>query len=153
MANQTKTLAAWFAHYLVAKQNCFANGNAEWYQKHGDALRRLNAFLPSGSGVGNGSYLDQLRSGRDVLRFCTSFHHMDEHGCYDGWTDHVVSVRPMFEGLDITSVTGRDRNDIKEHLAVLFLEALQLEVTQDSDGKFYCQAWRDAAGLPQARAV
>lgn len=51
------------------------------------------------------------------------FHCMDANGCYDGWRDYRVVVRPAFDGITVT-VTGRDYNDLKSYLGELFHEAL-----------------------------
>jgi hypothetical protein len=73
---------------------------------------------PSGSGFDNGTQIDRDRS--DVLIFSTSFHHMDEAGGYDGWTEHTVRVKPSLAwGFDLT-VSGRDRNGIKDYIADVF---------------------------------
>jgi hypothetical protein len=82
-----------------------------------EVLHRLaKECLPSGSGFDAGTTIDLDRSTVHRLVFRTSFHHMDESGFYDGWTEHVVRVRPTFDGgFDIT-ISGRDRNRIKEYI-------------------------------------
>lgn len=48
----------------------------------------------------------------------------NENGMYDGWTQHSIIVRPSFvHGLDIT-ITGKDRNQIKEYLHDVYFSAL-----------------------------
>ena len=80
----------------------------------------INAnILPSGSGFDNGTQFDVENSTMDKLVFTTSFHHMSEHGYYTKWTDHTVTVTPSFHGLNI-KVSGRNRNDIKDHIAECF---------------------------------
>jgi hypothetical protein len=54
----------------------------------------------------------------------TAFHHMIE-GMYDGWTHHVITVRPSFNGGIRVTVGGKDRAGIKQYLGDLFWEALQ----------------------------
>lgn len=83
--------------------------------------------LPHGSGFDAGSQLDTRASNPERLVFLTSFHHMDENGTYDGWTDHTVTVRPSFTGFDV-KVSGRDRNDIRDYIAELFCDVLAAEV-------------------------
>jgi hypothetical protein len=59
--------------------------------------------------------------------FKTSFHHMNTHGYYDGWTDHIVTVRPdMMSGIRI-SITGKDRNQIKDYIHEVFYNWLTEE--------------------------
>lgn len=122
--NNTKLIER-IASLLAARENCERTGNTEWHIRHTQALHDLEKLLPSGSGFDCGSKLDLDASRPDCLRFTTEFHHMDEHGFYDGWTSHTVIVRPSFVyGMDIR-VMGRDRNGIKELIHEVFMDALQ----------------------------
>lgn len=113
------------ASRVHAMLSCQASGNTEWFEKHGDAADALvKDHLPRGSGFDNGTTLDNVRSRADRLVFNTSFHHMDENGYYDSWTDHSVIVTPSFLGGFDLRVTGRDRDDIKEYIAQCFHDAL-----------------------------
>lgn len=101
-------------------------GNApdlvELWQDRAESLVR-NA-MPHGSGVDTGTTLDMESSTPDRLCFSLSFHHMNDVGYYDGWTEHRVIARPSFlYGLDIR-VTGRDRNGIKEYLGDIYAQCL-----------------------------
>lgn len=113
------------AHTLLAMRNCEASGNLEWFSKHREDLRAVN--LPSGSGFDNGSELDP-KSTPEKLVFTTSFHHMNENGMYDGWTDHTVTVRPSLVFGFLITVGGKNRNDIKAYVAEMFECALNSEV-------------------------
>jgi hypothetical protein len=105
---------------LQAKENCAKSDNSEWlvrWQTRIDNLMQETA--PSGSGIDSGTQLDDF-STSEKLVFHTSFHHMDESGCYDGWTDHGVTVKAsLLHGIDIR-ITGRNRNDIKDYLHDVF---------------------------------
>ena len=119
------------ASALQAKVNCRESGNTEWYHKHVERLNTLvQDHMPRGSGVDNGSYLDHEKSSPDKLVFTTSYHHMNDGGMYDGWTDHTVVVTPSLAFGISLRITGRNRNDIKDYLADLFLEALKTEVSE-----------------------
>ncbi len=85
-----------------------------------DLLDRCMEGSPSGSGFDNGTRFD-LEESSDGKRlvFETGFHHMDEHGCYDGWTHHRVILYPEFSGYRVR-ITGRDRNFIKEFIEESF---------------------------------
>lgn len=110
---------------VAAMLNCQASGNSEWFEKHGDAIDELvRDHLPYGSGFDNGVTFDNVRSRGDRLVFNTAFHHMDENGMYDGWTDHSVIVTPSFIGGFDVRVTGRNHNDIKEYIAETFAQRL-----------------------------
>ena len=91
----------------------------------------VEEFMPSGSGFDNGTKFD-YHGPSDRLTFHTSFHHMDEHGGYDGWTEHTVTVRPTFGGFAL-SISGRNRNDIKTYIADIFDNALNTPMVFNRD--------------------
>lgn len=122
------TLAERIARTLDAYARCVERDNTEWRMKHEATLGDIERNqLPSGSGIDAGTTIDRGRSNLTRLVFRTSFHHMNEHGVYDGWTEHVVTARPTFIGLEI-KVSGPDRNGVKDYLADVFLDALSSEV-------------------------
>lgn len=111
---------------LQARRNCERSGTTEWFQKWSDRLDWIEReILPSGSGIDSGTTINRDRKDGIVLE--TSFHHMNEHGYYDGWTDHIVHVTPDFTGIGIT-VTGPDKNDIREYLADTFHHVLTSDI-------------------------
>ena len=107
-----------------ALERCKTSGNKEWTEKHSEHLKRLVDNLPSGSGFDNGTQIELLSDTKAV--FLVSFHHMD------GWTDHTVTVKPTFSGLSI-SVSGKNKNDIKEYIAETFYQALSEEVNEKGE--------------------
>lgn len=121
---QNRTVAIHLSSLLQSIENCRNSGNSEWLDKHETALETLvKNYLPSGSGFDSGTSFDAEESRPNKLVFHTSFHHMDEMGGYCGWTDHTVTVTPCFEGFEI-SVSGRNRNDIKDYIVDVFNHAL-----------------------------
>ena len=118
-----ETVAARLSSLLQAQANCRASGNTEWLEKHGARVADLLNGAPSGSGFDCGSALVEGTPSNRLI-FTTSFHHMDEHGGYDGWTEHKVTVRPTFTGLDV-HVSGHNRNEIKDYIAETFLAWLE----------------------------
>lgn len=115
------------AQAVMARQNCTKFGNTEWFEKWTDRLRAIQRnYLPSGSGIDNGTKIDLDRSTGEKIVLTAGFHHMDQHGYYDGWTDYTITVRPSFVfGIDI-SIRGRNRNDIKTYLHDMYSHALQV---------------------------
>lgn len=97
----------------------------EWIKRHEDrAVTLTREYMPSGSGFDNGTHIYLRECQNDKLVFMVSFHHMDENGYYDGWTEHKIVVTPsLVHGLNIR-ITGPNRNDIKEYLAEAFRDAL-----------------------------
>lgn len=124
-----------FAVIVDAMKNCAEMAKAhnpdhynEMIANYGEELRQLLAdHMPSGSGIDNGTKLmDGATSER--IRFYTSFHHMDENGYYDGWTDHIITLKPSLVSEFRLDISGRNRNDIKDYLADVFRNALETEV-------------------------
>ena len=105
-----------------------------------DAL--CKEHLPSGGGFDAGTELaeDECIKGETItqLVFITEFHHMDEHGVYDGWTSHTVKVTPDWCGFHL-AVTGRDRDGIKDFIGDTFHNALMTEV------EYEATPWESAA--------
>jgi hypothetical protein len=101
---------------LYAIQNCEQTNNTEWLTKHQDSIQKLCKDLPSGSGIDNGTKIDMYLSKPEKLVFDVGFHHMDDNGSYDGWTEHKVIVTPSLAWGFEVRITGKDRNDIKSYL-------------------------------------
>lgn len=112
------------ARTVDAYHRCIANNNTEWQAKHRTRLSELCDELPHGSGIDKGINLDIDASTGEKLVFNTSFHHMNDGGYYDGWTDHTVVVRPSLMFGFTVSIGGRNRNDIKDHLHEVIQTAL-----------------------------
>lgn len=98
----------------------------EWHDRHHARLTEIEKnYLPSGSGIDCGTKIDRARSTASRIVFTTEFHHMNNVGMYDGWTEHAIIARPSFIGGFDLRVTGRDRNEIKDYLADVFDTALR----------------------------
>ena len=113
------------ARCLRAQENCRKTGNTEWLSRHGATINHLvDVYMPS-------TKLDFDRSKPNRLVFTASYHHMNDGGMYDGWTDHNIIVTPDLSfGFDLR-ITGRDRNQIKDYLGDTFTEALRQDVTDN----------------------
>lgn len=117
-----------FASLLQAIENCKKTGNKEWLDKHRATLKQLIIiYLPSGAGFDRGTAFKLDLSNPEKLVFETDFHHMNDHGYYDGWTTHRVTVTGGLLGLNI-KISGPNRNDIKDHIHEVFDYALTVEV-------------------------
>ena len=125
---QTKLYSA-LANLLSAHACCVATGNKDAATLHyGRITELVRNNMPSGSGFDNGTTLDLEASSADKLVFDTSFHHMDESGYYDGWTEHRIYVTPsLIHGVELR-ITGKDRNQIKDYIHDAFSSALKAEV-------------------------
>lgn len=141
MSRHPNTLCRTLAGKVIAFSNCITSGNAEWRDRHeADILELVKRFMPSGSGIDCGTKIDLdecLRVNGAKLFFTFSFHHMNEGGMYDGWTEHTLIVTPsLWHDFDLR-ITGRDRNGIKEYLHDVYSSALMQEVYQTEDGEWH----------------
>ncbi len=126
-----KPLYQALAAAIDAARICEENGNTEWRARHLDRVRSLvREHMPSGSGIDDGTKIDLAASFADRLVFSAPFHHMDEYGCYDGWTEHIITVRPSLAWGFRLTISGRDRNGIKDYLIDVFAEALKRDVDE-----------------------
>lgn len=93
------------------------------------ADRLVKNYLPSGSGIDSGTRIDWDATRPNRIVFVFGFHHMDESGCYDGWTEHSAIITPdLVFGFSIR-ITGRDRNQVKDYLHECFDCALSEPAT------------------------
>jgi len=121
----------YLAGALTARENCKKAGNAEWLDRWESRLEQLDKLLPSGSRFDAGSVVVKGESSSRQIVIATSFHHMDEHGGYDGWTEHRLLVKPdLAFGFTVT-VGGRNRNDIKDYIAEAFDSVLREEINPE----------------------
>ena len=110
---------------LQAIENCESSGNTEWIPTHEARLADIAANrLPRGSGINNGvSVSEKSTPQRIVLNF--GYHHMNEHGFYDGWSDYEAIVTPcLIDGFNLR-VKGDNRNDILDYLHEIIYFALK----------------------------
>lgn len=56
------------------------------------------------------------------------------NGMYNGWTEHVITVRPSLQFGITLSVSGRNCNDIKDYIAEIFQHALTQTIAWDGTG-------------------
>jgi hypothetical protein len=126
----------------------------EWAERHTDTIESLvKEHMPSGSGFDSGTKIDLDASHAEKLVFYTSFHHLNGQGFYDGWTEHTVTVTPSLSGDFHLRISGRNRNEIKDHMYQSFEQALRTEVTYDLYQEHFPELritskWEDENGQP-----
>jgi hypothetical protein len=125
MTTTTTKVYQQIASLIQARQNCQQTGNTDWESRHEDRIYSLvNEYMPSGSGIDNGTSIDLDASTPEKLVFSFGYHHMNESGYYVGWSEHRLIVTPsLASGFDLR-ITGRDRDQIKEYLADVYSAAL-----------------------------
>jgi len=112
-----------------ARITCKERGNNEWLEKWTETIENETANLPSGSGIDSAPKFDFEKSTPEKLIFDFGYHHMNDGGYYDGWTDHSLIVTPSLQFGFSIRITGKDRNQTKEYLYDVFHDALTEEVT------------------------
>jgi hypothetical protein len=109
------------AQTFNAYNNCIKSGNKEWENRHANNLEDLvEKYLPRGSGFDNGTKFNWDESKDNKLVFDTAFHHMNEGGYYDGWTEHKIIITPDLVNDFNVKITGKNRNNIKEYIHSCF---------------------------------
>lgn len=93
-----------------------------------DRIAAAEYELPSGSGFDSGSRVDLDASTPERIVITTAYHHMDEGGTYDVWTEHQVIITPSLAWGYQVRVTGRDREGIKRYIEDEFAECLDAEM-------------------------
>ena len=127
----TTKLYALIANLVSAHATCIATQKNDAATNHRNKLIGIvEGHMPSGAGFDNGTTLDLDASSEDKLVFDTSFHHMNENGYYDGWTEHRIYVTPSLIHGFAMRITGKNRNQIKDYIYEVFQAAL------DIDGEF-----------------
>lgn len=116
------------ASTIAAIQNCERMGNQDWVTRHTDTLAELAKLLPHGSGFDGKTEIDVACSNDSRIIIRTEYHHMDANGCYDGWTEHTLTVRAHLMFAFTVSVSGRNRNGIKDYIAETYEYILSTEV-------------------------
>ena len=134
MGHKARYLYSKLAGMIEARRNCAQSNpvNSEWLDRHTDTIEALvKQHLPHGSGFDCGTKIDLDASHADKLVFTTEFHHMNENGYYDGWTEHTVTVNPSLQRDFNLRISGRNRNDIKEMMYQDFDYLLRTDVAYD----------------------
>lgn len=119
-----KTLIQCINSAVTARLGCVESNNNEWFERWEEYLVTIQENnLPRGSGFDAGTTINLNRSGRERIVLDVSYHHMDEHGGYSGWTEHSVIVYPTFDDFKLR-ITGRNKNDIKDYIHDVFSNVL-----------------------------
>jgi hypothetical protein len=82
-----------------------------------DKIQALLDHAPHGGGFDSGIQFLEDDSSPNKLVFRCDFHHMDEHGYYNGWSEHKAIVTPDLAFGYNLKITGRNRDQIKEFIS------------------------------------
>lgn len=126
-----RTIIQRLAELIAQRKNCMTSNNMAWLHTTEARIEYIRAhLLPHGSGIDGKNVIDLEKSTDTKIVIRTSFHHMNEHGFYCGWTSHTLTFRPSFlSAMDIV-ISGRDREGIKGYLHETFCYALAQELDE-----------------------
>lgn len=124
-----RTLISAIARTVQALQSCEESKNMEWITKHSEKLDLLDTYLPHGSGIDTYCKVDREKSNFEKVYILCEFHHLNENGYYEGYTDHKIIVTPNFDGIAL-NISGKNKNQIKDYLYDLFSYELQKEIVE-----------------------
>lgn len=116
------------ARLIHALDTCTKSDNFMWAGKHEEAINLIMRDAPSGSGIDAGTKILTGKSTSEKIVLFSQFHHMNDGGYYDGWTEHEVWVLPSLMFGMTLKLTGRNRNDIKDYLYDVYHSWLTEEV-------------------------
>lgn len=89
-------------------------------------------FLPHGSGIDNGCVVDIKKSSLSKIILSVDWHHMDEHGYYDGWSTYTVTIAATFGDMHHIKVTGGRKDETVKNCIVQALDmAFANDVTEE----------------------
>lgn len=127
---------------LTAQRNCEAQSkpgspNAAHFSKLAHDWRGYIDYLvrnhaPSGSGFDLGTEFNPESSTPIKLVFSLYYYHMNERGFYGGWTRYCITVTPTFDSVHV-SVSGHDRNQVKDFIADTFYSLASQDVPTIAD--------------------
>lgn len=129
---QTNKLYVEIASTLTSLANCEQIPNHNWAPIWTQRLKDLLEYMPNGSGFDTGTEIDRSASNGKLV-FTTSFHHMNDVGFYDGWTDHRVTVEPHLVHGFTLRISGKNRNGIKDYIHDVFSGCLNTTVAINDD--------------------
>ena len=118
------------ASSIDARLTCIKRENEYWETEHFEQIHHIMTTAPSGSGIDSGTTIDLDKSTGEKLVFHLGYHHMNDWGYYDGWTDHTITVRPSFRFNTILTISGPNRDDVKDYLHEIYHIWLNEEVPE-----------------------
>ena len=125
---------------LIAQTVAWEPKAEDWADNREKLLSYIEKnLLPSGSGIDCGTQIIRKARKSSAFGMTMSFHHMNEGGYYDGWTEHAIVVVPDLQFDFTLAIGGRDRNQIKDYLGDVYDACLREEV---DDGKLKKELWK-----------
>jgi hypothetical protein len=114
------TISSEFYSELAGNIAWYKTAHADFKEQALDKINKLAEKFPYGSGFNNGCSIDLEKSNGEKIVIKTAFHHMDENGYYDGWTEHTVIITPSLQYGFNVKVTGKNKNQIKDYIFEIF---------------------------------
>ena len=103
-------MARAYSSLMFCRSDAANDAQQAWTDRWEDRLEYMVGKLPHGSGFDVAVTLNDERSTAQRLVFNGSYHNMDQHGGYCGWTDYALTLKPCLMGGFVMRVTGGDRH-------------------------------------------
>ena len=119
---EKKPLYRKLAQYIEARENCIKNKNDDWTDKWDEKIDKIINNLPHGSGIDGKTEIDLEKSNSNRIVINSEFHHMNDGGFYDGWTNFTIVIKPSLAHLFELQIKGKfgKYQDTRGYLEELF---------------------------------
>ena len=110
------------AKCINARENCIKNKNDDWIDKWDEEIDEIIDNLPHGSGIDGKTEIDLDKSNSNRIVIHSEFHHMNDGGFYDGWSNFTIVIKPSLAfdfDLEIKGAFGKYQ-DTRGYLEELF---------------------------------
>jgi len=97
-------------------------------------------YLPSGSGIDSGCTINVEKY--QILEIKSSYHTMDENGCYGRWTDFTVKVKPsLIFDFDISIIGNFGKHQMVKDYCMMYSTMLWLSQSAEMKSKVFIMGW------------
>lgn len=128
------------ARALQARETCIQDGKEAIAEMWEEKLKKLEEYLPSGSGFNSGESIDEASKPKKII-INGKFHVMDENGMYDGFASYQIIITPsLVYELELKLVGSNSwpkrmsYAGLKDYILEVYQGTLESEITwQDLD--------------------
>lgn len=124
------------AQALQARETCIKEGRTEQAERWEERLKKLEEYLPSGSGFDTGESINLEESRQNMIIIDGEFHVMNENGFYDGYAEYNIVVIPSLSyGCEVKLVGSsywqkrKSYDGLKDYIETTYWEALNQKIT------------------------
>lgn len=123
--------------YIRAYKTNQETNNEKWMNYFEEKIKEIaEKYLPNGSGIDNGNYINIEESDENKIVIESSYHKMT-NGFYDGWIEYSVVVTPdllneiVFEFIEHNGNELEKDYGLKDYLYIAYYSALMDEYEEE----------------------